>query len=94
MQVFDRTLVEFRFLLVIDSRDDVAAENPEPARTILNFHVDDFDVIAARLREAGVEWAVPVEDRAMGRFGTFADPDGNLLQIIQFVPDAHAATAP
>lgn len=72
------------FLLVIDQRDDVAAKNEEPGRMILNFHVDDIDAVEARLRAAGVEWVAPVGERPSGRFGTFADPDGNYLQIIQF----------
>ncbi|TMR17473.1 VOC family protein [Nonomuraea turkmeniaca] len=72
------------FLLVIDQRDDVGPNNDEPGRMILNFHVDDFDAVESQLRAAGVDWLVPVEDRPSGRFGTFADPDGNYLQIIQF----------
>jgi uncharacterized glyoxalase superfamily protein PhnB len=72
------------FLLVIEERDDVDAKNDEPGRMILNFHVDDFDAVEAQLRAAGVEWLVPVADRPAGRFGTFADSDGNYLQIIQF----------
>jgi NAD(P)-dependent dehydrogenase (short-subunit alcohol dehydrogenase family) len=71
------------FLLVIEQRDDVEAKNNEPGRMILNFHVDDFDAVAAQLRAAGVDWLVPVSDRPGGRFGTFTDPDGNYLQIIQ-----------
>jgi predicted enzyme related to lactoylglutathione lyase len=51
---------------------------------ILNFHVDDFDAVEAQLQAAGVDWLTPVADRPSGRFGTFADPDGNYLQIIQF----------
>jgi predicted enzyme related to lactoylglutathione lyase len=72
------------FLLVIEKRDDVEAKNGEPGRFILNFHVDDFDAVEAQLKAAGVEWLTPVADRPSGRFGTFADPDGNYLQIIQF----------
>lgn len=72
------------FLLVIEQRDDVDAKNNEPGRMIINFHVDDFDAVEAQLRAAGVEWLTPVADRPSGRFGTFSDPDGNLLQIIQF----------
>jgi hypothetical protein len=71
-------------LLVIDHRDDVDAKNTQPGRMILNFHVDDFDSAEARLRAAGVEWLEPSVDRPAGRFGTFVDPDGNYLQIIQF----------
>jgi uncharacterized glyoxalase superfamily protein PhnB len=72
------------FLLVIEQRDDVDVKNNEPGRMILNFHVDDFDAAEAQLQAAGVDWLVPVADRPSGRFGTFADPDGNYLQIIQF----------
>ena len=72
------------FLLVIEQRDDVAAKNEEPGRMILNFHVDDFDAVEAQLQAAGVGWLTHVADRPSGRFGTFVDPDGNYLQIIQF----------
>jgi hypothetical protein len=83
------------FLLVIDERDDVEAKNDEPGRTIINFHVrtiinfhvDYLDAVAAQLNAAGVEW-ISVADRAKGRFGTFADPDGNYLQIIEWKKDA------
>ena len=71
-------------LLVIDQRDDVDAKNTQPGRMILNFHVDDFDAAEAQLRAAGVQWLVPAEDRPVGRFATFVDPDGNYLQLIQF----------
>ncbi len=71
------------FLLIIEQRDDVEAKNNEPGRMILNFHVDDFDAVAAQLRAADVDWLVPVSDRPGGIFGTFVDPDGNYLQIIQ-----------
>jgi predicted enzyme related to lactoylglutathione lyase len=74
--------------LLIARRDDIGAKNNEPGRMILNFHVDDFDAVEAQLRAAGVDWLVPVADRPSGRFGTFADPDGNYLQIIQFKKDA------
>lgn len=71
-------------LLVIDHHDGVDTKNTEPGRMILNFHVDDFEAAAAQLRAADVEWLVPGEDRPAGRFGTFVDPDGNYLQIIEF----------
>jgi len=72
------------FLLVIEQRNDVGPKSDEPGRWILNFHVDDFDAVEAQLRAAGVQWIAPAEDRPSGRFATFADPDGNYLQIIQF----------
>jgi catechol 2,3-dioxygenase-like lactoylglutathione lyase family enzyme len=75
------------FLLVVDGRDDVAAENDEPGRVNMNFHVDDFDAAQAQLDAAGVEW-ISIADREAGKFGTFADPDGNYLQIIMWRKDA------
>lgn len=71
-------------LIVFDQRDDIDAINPQPGRTILNFHVDDLDPVIARLDAAGAEWISPVQDRPAGRFGTFVDPDGNYLQLIKF----------
>ena len=71
------------FLLVIDGRDDVEAKNNEPARVIMNFHVDDFDAVKAQVDAAGAVW-IADDDREKGRFGTFADPDGNYLQLIQW----------
>jgi catechol 2,3-dioxygenase-like lactoylglutathione lyase family enzyme len=70
-------------VLAIDPRDELEPKNATPGRTILNFHVDDFDAVEAQLRAAGVEWLGPVVDRPLGRFGTFLDPDGNYLQIIK-----------
>ncbi len=91
-QVGEGPIVLGGFLLIIDQRDDVDTKNNEPGRMILNFHVPDFDAVEAQLRAAGVDWLTPVEDRPGGRFGTFADPDGNYLQIIQLKQDvgAHA----
>lgn len=72
------------FILVIEGRTDIDDQNPQPGRLLVNFHVDDFDAAEKQLQAAGVQWVVPVADRPSGRFGTFADPDGNLLQVIQF----------
>ena len=72
------------FGLVIEGRDDVDVKSNEPGRMILNFHVEDIAQVELRLRAVGVEWLVPVEDRPFARIGTFIDPDGNYLQLIQF----------
>jgi catechol 2,3-dioxygenase-like lactoylglutathione lyase family enzyme len=85
----DGPIVLGDLMLVIDQRDDIAAANPEPARSILNFHVDDFATYETQLDAAGVEWIARADDRPSGRFATFADPDGNYLQIIQFTRPPH-----
>jgi predicted enzyme related to lactoylglutathione lyase len=69
--------------LLIDGRDDLTDQNPEPGRVILNFHVDDARATAARLNDQGVTWLVELEDRDGGLFGTLVDPDGNYAQIIE-----------
>ncbi|MGX1811503.1 VOC family protein [Nocardia sp. NPDC055321] len=92
-QIGDGPFVFGGTLLIIEDRDDVADTNLEPGRVIVNFHVEDFDTAAAQLTAAGVDWVAAAHDRPVGRFGTFTDPDGNLLQIIQFAPDAHTTPA-
>jgi hypothetical protein len=69
--------------VLIDGRSDIAEKNPEPGRTILNFHVGDARATAAHLNELGVSWLVEVEERENGLFGTLIDPDGNYVQIIE-----------
>jgi hypothetical protein len=79
----------YRFLdygsleILIDSRPDLAATAAEPTRLIMNFHVPDARAAAARLTELGARWVAELEDRNGNLFGTVADPDGNLVQIIE-----------
>lgn len=71
------------FGVLIDGRDDVAGENPEPGRMVLNFSTDDARGLAAHLDRLGVRWLVELEEREHGLFGTLVDPDGNYVQIIE-----------
>ncbi|WP_433332348.1 VOC family protein [Spirillospora sp. CA-294931] len=75
--------------VLIDGRDDVAARTAEPARVILNLHVKDARAVAERLDELEVTWVAELEYReeAGAWFATLADPDGNLLQLIELTPD-------
>src|SRR5258708_24554497 len=59
------------FLLVIDGRDDVDAKNSQPGRVIINFHVDDFDAVAAQLNATYAEWTA-IEGRGKGKIGPIA----------------------
>jgi predicted enzyme related to lactoylglutathione lyase len=81
------------FFIMIDSRDDVSAKNPEPGRYIVNFDVDDARDVAARMDQLGVEWLAPLEDREGSLFATVIDPDGNYVQIIQLSAEAKAQMA-
>ena len=79
--------------LLTESRDDVAAKAAEPARVILNLHVDDAEATARHLGALGVTWLAPLEyrEQAGAWFGTVLDPDGNYVQIIGLTPAYWAA---
>ncbi|WP_280294219.1 VOC family protein [Nocardia abscessus] len=79
------------FYVMIDSRDDVGAANPEPGRVILNVDVDDARAIAARIDDLGGRWLAELDDRDGSLFATAIDPDGNYVQLIQLSPQHRAA---
>lgn len=81
--------------LIVTGRDDIAAEPLEPARMLLNIHVDDARATAARLDDLGVDWVAEVEYREpVGAwFGLLRDPDGNNVQIVELTA-AYWATRP
>jgi catechol 2,3-dioxygenase-like lactoylglutathione lyase family enzyme len=70
--------------LTIAVHDDVAGPARDPLRVMLNLRVDDIAAVHRRLRGAGVAFSRPPEAEAWGgRVATFADPDGNTLQLMQ-----------
>ncbi|HMG27305.1 MAG TPA: VOC family protein [Acidimicrobiia bacterium] len=60
----------------------------EPARIVLNFHVDDIRTAEARLVALGAVWVRELERTGWGIIGTVLDPDGNCVQIVQPAPDS------
>ena len=74
-------------LLVFDKRSEVADKNPEPARTMVNFHVEDAHETVAHLNAIGVTWIAELEKRPSGFFATLLDPDGSYVQIIEFTAE-------
>jgi predicted enzyme related to lactoylglutathione lyase len=79
------------FWLMIDQRDELSESNPEGARVILNFEVDDAAAVTARMDELDTTWVSPLEDRDGSFFATAEDPDGNYVQVIQLSDEARAA---
>lgn len=69
--------------LVFDRRDDVAPATAEPGRSQINLFTTDLDPLVAHLESLGVTWIRPMEVLpGFGGIGTFADPDGNYVQIL------------
>ena len=57
----------------------------EPTRVLLTFTVADAVAEETRLRAAGVEFIRPATKEPWGGLvATFADPDGNYCQLVQF----------
>ncbi|MCU1457392.1 MAG: Glyoxalase/bleomycin resistance protein/dioxygenase [Actinomycetia bacterium] len=89
-QAFDTTENEggaFEFgpvQLFIEEHSEISGPTAEPARSIINLDVDDCRAIEAQLNGAGVTWLRPVELMPFGLIGTVVDPDGNLIQVIQW----------
>ncbi|MYB41985.1 MAG: VOC family protein [Chloroflexi bacterium] len=70
--------------LTIAVHDDVGGPARDPLRVMINFAVEDIEAEYARLREAGVAFSRPPgRERWGGLVATFADPDGNTLQLLQ-----------
>ena len=72
--------------IALGTHSEVHGKAKEPARHIVGLETDDIKAEATRLKGAGVEFIE--EPNAPGGDGvwvaTFKDPEGNLLQLLQF----------
>ena len=68
----------------IEEHSEVSGAAENPHRIILNLDVTGCRDIEAHLQSQGVTWERPVEQTPFGLIGTVADPDGNLVQIIEW----------
>ncbi len=70
--------------LTIAEHDSVDGVSCEPVRTMINLRVGDVAAAHRRLLAAGVLFSRPPEREPWGGIiATFADPDGNALQLMQ-----------
>ena len=70
--------------LSVSVHDRVHGVTREPFRIMVNLAVDDIDAVHARLCAAGVVFTRPPEREDWGGWvASFADPDGNLIQLMQ-----------
>jgi predicted enzyme related to lactoylglutathione lyase len=78
--------------LGFDGHSEIKGKTKEPARVLVDFFVDDIAAEQKRLEAAGVKFI-----RSQGKeywggvISTFADPDGNLLQLIEYRPEEASA---
>ena len=72
------------FRLSVAAHQDVSGRSADPLRVMINLTVSDIHAVCERLRAAGVEFSrSPARESWDGWIATFADPDGNTLQLMQ-----------
>ena len=70
--------------LTISTHSGVAGVATDPLRIMVNLEVTDIAATASRLSKAGVGFSrEPSEEPWGGWIATFADPDGNTIQLMQ-----------
>jgi predicted enzyme related to lactoylglutathione lyase len=69
----------------IGLHNGVAGSSQDPYRIMAHLGVEDIHSEYRRLSEGGVEFIrVPQQEHWGGWIATFKDPDGNILQMLQF----------
>lgn len=70
--------------LLVASHSEIHGQSQEPARHIPSLEVDDVAAEYNRLRAKGVDFlGGPAVQQGIG-FVTFRDPEGNLVNLLQF----------
>ena len=93
-RVSPRTLSVAGMTLDFDGHSDIRGAAKEPARILFDMFVDDIAAEECRIAAHGVRFI-----RSQGKeywggvISTFADPDGNLVQLMEFHASAAAPGA-
>src|SRR5258707_14742829 len=72
--------------VALGTHSEVRGRGSDPARHIVGLETGDIAKECRRLREAGLEFVEDPKDVGNGWVATFKDPEGNLLQLLQFHP--------
>jgi len=70
--------------LALGTHSEVRGRNSDPARHMIGLTTDDITADWRRLKDAGVEFIEDPTDYDTVRVATFKDPEGNLLQLLEF----------
>jgi len=70
--------------LTLARHSELSGPSRDPLRIMVNLAVDDIAAVYRRLSGSGVVFSRPPEQEPWGGWiATFADPDGNTLQLMQ-----------
>ena len=70
--------------LALGTHSQVHGGNPDPARHMIGLLTDDVTQDWKRLKDAHVEFVEDPTDYGNVRLATLKDPEGNLVQLLQF----------
>jgi len=70
--------------LALGTHSEVRGRNADPARHMVGLATDDLTADWKRLKAAGVEFVEDPKDYGNLWIATLKDPEGNLLQLLQF----------
>jgi predicted enzyme related to lactoylglutathione lyase len=70
----------------LGTHSEVRGRNADPARHMVGLISDDVKADAKRLKTAGVEFIEDPKDYGALWLATLKDPEGNLVQLVQFKP--------
>jgi len=70
--------------VALGTHSEVRGRASDPARHIVGLETDDVVKECCRLKDAGVEFVEEPKDFGNVWVATFKDPEGNLLQLLQF----------
>ena len=71
--------------LALGTHSEVHGRNADPARHMIGVTTDDLTSDYKRLKDAGVDFIEAPTDYPNVRVATLKDPDGNLVQLLQFI---------
>jgi predicted enzyme related to lactoylglutathione lyase len=66
----------------------VPVDYPAKARTIVQLGARDLPAAVAQLQGRGVQFLSPASEDALGKFAAFADPFGNVFELVEEPPEA------
>ncbi|MGI8926000.1 MAG: VOC family protein [Tepidiformaceae bacterium] len=72
--------------LALGTHSEVKGKNADPARHMVGLMTDDIQADFKRLKAMGVEFVGEPETFEQVTVATLKDPEGNLVQLLQFQP--------
>jgi len=70
--------------LALGTHSEVRGRNADPARHMVGLATDDVAKDCKRLKAAGVDFVEDPTDYGNVRIATLKDPEGNMLQLLEF----------